>query len=207
MFENTNDSVTSPGHPIDHDSASDIILTNARERQVQAPRARAKIALPTELRDRNFEPDFHGDQKSESSHVHTDTVHLHRVWNETTRFMETIHREVREGKSVMDWSRYGRWLRFSGILEILEANPQPFPLEVNGKALRAKVEDLLSDCGEKFRTGKADPTYVQSDIAEINRKLDVIAAHVGKFASPTNQTPDVDAATAPALRVIEGGAQ
>jgi len=137
--------------------------------------------------------------------MHTDTVNLHRVWSETTRFLETIHREVREGKSVMEWSRFGRWLRFSGVLEILEANPQKFPVEVNGKALRAKVEDLLSDCGEKFRTGKADPTYAQSDIADINRKLDIIARHVATISPPAIKTPEVDAATAPALRVIEGG--
>jgi len=137
--------------------------------------------------------------------MHTDTVKLHRVWSETTRFIETIHREVREGKSVMEWSRFGRWLRFSGVLEILEANPQEFPVEVNGKALRVAVEDLLSDCGEKFRTGKADPTYAQSDIAEINRKLDLIAGAL--FSPPTIKTPDVDAATVPALRVIEGGVQ
>jgi len=141
--------------------------------------------------------------------MQTDDVRLHRVWNETTRQIETFQRDAREGKRVMEASVFARWLRFSGILEILEGNPQDFPLEVNGKALRAKVEDLLSDCGEKFRTGKADPTYAQSDIAEINRKLDVIAHHVGKFAPPTTQTPDVDAdaSPAPALRVIEGGAQ
>jgi len=207
MFEKSGVSESESGHPIDNSSASGIILPNARERQDEALRAKAKTAFRTGLRRRNSEPDFHGYQKSESIHVHTDTVNLHRVWNETTRFVETIHREVREGKSVMEWSRYGRWLRFSGVLEILEANPQEFPLEVNGKALRALVEDLLSECGEKFRTGKADPTYAQSDIAEINRKLDILARHVATISPPANKTAEVDAATTPALRVIEGGAK
>jgi hypothetical protein len=133
---------------------------------------------------------------------------LARVFSETSRQLAIFHRAVREGKGVTEASVFCRWLRFSGILEILEAYPCSLvPRVVDGKTLRRQVEDVLYDCGEKFRTGKADPTYAASDIAEINRKLDVIAAHVGKFASPTNQTPEVDVAKTPTLSVIDGGAQ
>jgi len=207
MFEISGDLADRSGDPIDNSPASCIIGTNARERQVQAPSARAKDSSPPELRRRNLKPDFTGNPKSESIAMQTDTVRLPQIWRETTRFLDTIHGEVREGKSVMEWSRFTRWLRFSGILEILEAHPQDFPHEVNGKALRAKVEDLLSDCGEKFRTGKADPTYTASDIAEINRKLDIIAHRVATISPPAIKTPESGAAVelAPELRVIEGG--
>jgi len=139
--------------------------------------------------------------------MQTDTVRLHRIWSETTRHVETFQRDAREGKRVLEASIFGRWLRFSGILELLDDNPQQFPTVVDGKALRRQVEDLLSDCGEKFKSGKADPTYAQSDIAEINRKLDVIAAHVAKISPPAIKTPDAGLATSlePVLRVIEGG--
>jgi hypothetical protein len=103
-----------------------------------------------------------------------DQVKLHRLWEESTRVVEWLSALVCECKAVDTASLFGRWLRFSGVLELLEANPQPWPLVVDGKRLRRSVDDLIFECGELYRTGKANARYAQSDIAEINRKLDVI---------------------------------
>jgi len=135
-----------------------------------------------------------------------DSVKLHCLWRETTNRLDSLARSVREHKSVAEASNFAKWLQFSGVIDLLEQNPQGFPLVVDGKRVREQVRTLLSDCGESFRNGKADPKYAASDIAEINRKLDILAAHVATNLPPEPalaDTPAVDGS--PALRVIAGG--
>jgi hypothetical protein len=85
-------------------------------------------------------------------------------------FIERLSREVREGKNVMLASQYARWVEFSGLVRLLE-------LVDRGANLGKKLNDLLFECGEMFKDGKADPKYAASDIAEINRKLDLLLVH------------------------------
>lgn len=116
-------------------------------------------------------------------------MELHKLWSETDRHLESLASLVRECKSVDEASRFSRWLQFSGLLEILERNASVDLLPVDGCGLRRKCKNLIAACGELYRQGKARPGYAQSDIAEINRKLDVIAAHVATVLpkeSPNN---------------------
>jgi len=131
--------------------------------------------------------------------MYPDRVQLHVMWRETDRFLESLAREVRENKRVMEASQFCRWLNFSGVVKLLESNPQDAPLLVDGKGLQKKLNDLIYDCGESFRLGKSDPKYAASDIAEINRKLDGLT----KLLSPPS-SETADAATA-SLLVIQGG--
>jgi len=50
---------------------------------------------------------------------------------------------------------------------------------VGGGGVKAKMRKLVSAWGELDCGGKHNPLYAASDIAEINRKLDILAAHVG----------------------------
>ncbi len=111
------------------------------------------------------------------------TVKFHQMWRETDRFLDTLAESVREGKRVMEASNFCRWLQFSGVVSLLKENPSPSPLRVDGEALRKKLDDLLYECGELFRGGKHDPKYAASDIAEINRKLDLLLSG-GKSSVP-----------------------
>jgi len=62
-----------------------------------------------------------------------------------------------------------------GIFDLLREEDSLKP-EVN--LLWAISEDLLYECGELFKGGKADPKYAESDIAEINKKLEVLASFI-----------------------------
>jgi hypothetical protein len=98
-------------------------------------------------------------------------VRLDTVYRETMRTLERLSREVREGKNVLEASTFVRWLNFSGVLELLQL------LRQDGQdftALPKKVGELIQECGEQFRGGRVTPKYAESDIAEINRKLDVL---------------------------------
>lgn len=100
-------------------------------------------------------------------------VTLERICSETCRYLETLGREVREGKNVVEAANFARWLRFSGVLDLFSRYALPdqtFP------AFERKIVDLLDACGEHFRGGRTVPNYDQSDIAEISRKLDVLLA-------------------------------
>jgi len=102
------------------------------------------------------------------------------MWRETDRFLESLAMSVREGKRVMEASQFARWLNFSGLVSLLKENKAPSPLLCDGVGLQKKLDDLLYECGELFRGGKHDPKYAASDIAEINRKLDLLIG--GKIA-------------------------
>jgi len=135
----------------------------------------------------------------------TDSVLLHRIFSETRRKLEEFLKSVREQKHVMEASSFVRWLQFSGIFPLLEQSPQKPPLLVDVAILRNLVTDVVFECGEAFRNGKADPKYAASDIAEINRKLDVIAAHVSTLSPPLTATAAVGDSAEPALFVLQGG--
>lgn len=136
-----------------------------------------------------------------------DSVMLHQIWRETTRKLEAYARDVRENKNVREASEFARWLQFSGVIKILEAFPQAEPLRVDGAALRKLAHELVLDCGECFRNGKADAKYAASDIAEINRKLDLIAAHVSTISPLIPATTEAAGNPSdPVLHVYSGGA-
>lgn len=103
------------------------------------------------------------------------------LYRETVNFLDRLAGEVREGKNVMLASQFARWLQFSGLNKIFKENPSCRKnLEVNAGVVERKTEDLLFECGELFRGGKADPKYAASDIAEINRKLDLLMERVSE---------------------------
>jgi len=111
-----------------------------------------------------------------------DELHvvMHVLGRQTENRLLVLQRDVAECKSVDEAANFTRWLRASGVLALLEKFSTDGVLPVNGKNLRKLSEAILSDCGDLYRNGKATPRYAASDIAEINRKLDIIAAHIGK---------------------------
>jgi len=132
-----------------------------------------------------------------------DAADVHFLWLHTSTRIESLYREVLEGKNVLEAADFGRWVRNSGVLKMFYKNPCDGPLRVDGKALDKKIGDLLFECGEKFRGGKITVTYQPSDISEIHRKIDLLASHIARFAPvPTVTT---EAPECPALRVIQGG--
>jgi len=128
-------------------------------------------------------------------------VDLSWLWKETHGRLERLARCVRECKQVTEASDFCRWLQFSGLPKIFKAHPQAEPFRVDHAVIDAQIREILFECGELFRKGKADPQYSESDIAEINRKLDIIAAHVSKF------TPPLAATTGPGNALILSGAE
>lgn len=107
-------------------------------------------------------------------------VILETIDRETSRYVEMLGREIREGKGVYEASRFLRWLHFSGILSLLENYCLPGQ---DFSPLLKKVGELTSECGERLKGGRESVKYAESDIAEINRKLDVLMA---SSARPVN---------------------
>lgn len=98
---------------------------------------------------------------------------IHKMWAETMSRLNRLHRCVHEGKGVLEAKDFCSWLQFSGYCKVFDLCPSSDPnFIVDGKAVRKKIDDLVYDCGEWFRSGKVSPKYHESDIAEINKKLD-----------------------------------
>jgi len=132
-----------------------------------------------------------------------DEADLHWLWKETVARLDRLAGLVREGKSVAEAADFCKWLQFSGLSKLFQVFPQAAPCVVDHVVIEKKIRDLLFECGELFRGGKADPKYAASDIAEINRKLDIIAAHVSQFPPPFVATTEPGKSD---LHVLQGGA-
>ena len=101
----------------------------------------------------------------------------------------TLAREVRECKSVNEASRFCRWLQFSGVLKLLQSHPQP---DVDFRTLQRKMNDIIFDCGEHYKGGRADAKYGASDIAEINSKLDFLLSKIPQATKQTDSVVEVE---------------
>ena len=104
-------------------------------------------------------------------------------------------------------SNFSRWLRFSGLLTLLQSHEQEVPLPIRATELRRKCEDLIYECGEWYRaherSNKPRDAYVsQSKLAGIENDLreirDVLRLRVA--------TADAVDSAETALRVMPGGA-
>ena len=107
-------------------------------------------------------------------------VTLNRIYQETNDHLDVLAREVREGKNVLEASFFLRWLEFSGVLSLLEKHALPGQ---DFTSLRRKLSDLIGEYGEHFRGGRVAPKYAESDITEINRKLDILLADKARSVS------------------------
>jgi len=112
-------------------------------------------------------------------------VQFHVLYRETKWRLEILALRVHENRDVMAASEYCRWLRTSGILRLLELHPQAFPLPVDGVALRKQVEDLLQECGERFRGGIVPADVKLSEVEKITQQLTILNAKVDALNSPT----------------------
>lgn len=114
----------------------------------------------------------------------TDAVQLHWIWRETSNRLDVLHRRVQEGRDVMAASEFARWLNFSGIIKLLEANAQDAPLKVDGALLRSKCEIVLAQCNDRFRTNSEDPNLAKAELLSIHEKLDTLAGYVSRLSAP-----------------------
>jgi len=139
------------------------------------------------------------------ANVQIDKVRLHIIWRETDTRIDTLRARVREGVDVMAASEFARWLRFSDVLDLLQE--QPFPLPCRAAELKAKVEELVAECGQWFANHdrantKPHPLIPRTELERINLQLANLAEAVSKLSPPNSETTD---AAKPALHVIAGG--
>jgi len=141
--------------------------------------------------------------------VHLDQVNLHILWRETSNRVEVLQGRVNEGLDVDAASEFARWLRFSGLLKILESAPDDPRLPCKGLFLSKQVETLVYDCGQWYanheRANRKPPAQVpRSELEKISSQLQTLAAAVAQLSPSTIETAN---AGAPVLLVIEGGVQ
>ena len=137
-----------------------------------------------------------------------DKVFLHVLWRETSNRLEVLERRVREGVDIDAASEFARWLRFTGLLRLLEQAPDDERLPVKGRELSKRVDALVADCGDWYarheRSNIKPPAQVpRSELESINAQLAALRVQLSKISPSTFETAQVGS---PALLVIEGGA-
>jgi hypothetical protein len=136
-----------------------------------------------------------------------DKLNLHVLWRETSNRIEVLRRRVNEGVDVDAASEFCRWLRFSGILKLLESAPDDERLPCKGPQLSRAVERLTYDCGQWYanheRANKKPAAQIpRSELEAITVELAAMRATIAQLSPSTIETAN---AGQPALLVIEGG--
>lgn len=128
-------------------------------------------------------------------------VTLHQVWSATNFWLDTLKRRVAENLDVMPALDFARWLQWSGLVSLLEANSCDGLAKVDGPLLRWKCEELMRDCQERFRTNDREPHLAELELQSIHEKLNLMAGYLSRL------TVDQAGAAGPAakLKVISGG--
>lgn len=133
--------------------------------------------------------------------MYTDSeVNLHWIWKETLQKVDSFSKRVAENVDVESAHEFARYLLWSGILKMLERNPQSEPLKVDGAFLRWKANELERACTERWRLKDKDPHLSMLEVQSIHEKLNAIAGFLSKFPNPA---PVVQ--PAPEFKVISGG--
>jgi len=151
--------------------------------------------------------------------MQSDYVIWHRLWRETDRKLDMHRRRVREGVEVLPASDFARWLRFSGILEVLQPYEQEHPFPIRPKELATKCNDLISECGEWFALHERsntprDPFVPRCELEAIHHQLSALVQQVASLPSPITisisppltATAELGEPAEPKLLVLQGGA-
>jgi len=104
-------------------------------------------------------------------------VILDTISRETSRHLDLLAQNAREGQNVMEAVNFARWIQFSGVCRLLERHSLP---DRKYPSLRKQAEDVIQDCSEHLRGGRVAPKYAESDISAINRKLDALLASAAR---------------------------
>lgn len=106
-------------------------------------------------------------------------------------------------------SEFARFVLNSSILELLEANPSPEPLAVDGSLLRWKCGELLRECNERFQKNSMAPSLSEASLLSLHEKLDMVAGYVSKLSMPVAVSglpiaTRLEAERAPSERTVNG---
>jgi hypothetical protein len=130
-----------------------------------------------------------------------DQVAAHTLFTHTRNRLHTLFCRVCEGKCVDEASEFSRWVRYCGVLTVLEPFESSGALAVSVAALRKLCGDITWECEQFWKKNPRGPWVSLSELESINAKLDRLAFQFAQFApSPIVDTPIMGP---PVLRVIE----
>lgn len=91
-----------------------------------------------------------------------DVQHLAR---QTAGFIDRLQELLDEGKALDEASAFGRWLTFSGVIQLCE--------KVQGcEPLRERCRRLVDDCNDRYRRNDTGPNLKKVQFETLNEKLE-----------------------------------
>ena len=136
--------------------------------------------------------------------ITSEAVNFAQIYRETIRRLDVLSLRVQEGKDVQGASEFCRWLDFSGIPRLLEANANKETglLKVDGAFLRWRCNELQERCNDYLQRGQADLTFsaaylqtMHEKLESTNRKIDLVAGYLSKLSvapSVVTNSPSVE---------------
>ena len=131
-----------------------------------------------------------------------DIAQLHWIWLETSQKLESYRRRVQEGRDIDAAVEFAKFVFWSGIPKLMEANPHPAPLLVDGALLRSKAQELIELCNERYRTRNLDPMLSAKEFKSLHEKIDLLAGYVSQLVPSLGIQVKH---SAPELKIINGG--
>ena len=127
----------------------------------------------------------HGRTAQQTCTSMLDDVTVFTIARETTSRLETLTRRAKEGKDLHAAKEFASYLRWSGVLKLLEGHTATGPLKVDGALIRWKNEQLIAAVNEQFKGNSVIVPLELSALESINHKLDLLAGRLSAVTTPT----------------------
>lgn len=105
-------------------------------------------------------------------------IEWHWIWRETCNRLDAYQLLVGEGRELEAALTFARFVIWSRLDRLMAEHDNPGLLKVDSSLMVWKARELQRTVQEAYRTGKASPAASEGLLQAIQRKLDIIAAHV-----------------------------
>lgn len=111
-----------------------------------------------------------------------DLVWISRVYRESIGNLDRLSRRVDEGQDLYAALGFAQWLLWSGLIPLCRRHAREQP-KIDGAFLEWKAEELQRAVRAKFNNPKAESQIAATQLEQISRKLDVLAAAMARCSA------------------------
>ena len=126
-----------------------------------------------------------------------DRVENYVLARDTLAELRKHARRVKECKGLDEAIEFARYLRQSGILKLLKANPQDAPLPVDGAFIEWTAEELERSVRAQYVKPSTPKSVAFCEVEKIRENLDLIAGVVAQLLPRRESVPG------PVLRIVD----
>lgn len=113
--------------------------------------------------------------------MQADRVKFHVLFRDTITRLDVLSKAVRECRNLDEAADFAKYV-LNSVAPLLKTCPFPEPIPCDGHLVGSLAQTLLSAVQDRWRLHDMQPRLDLSELTAVNRKLDLIAAHVARIS-------------------------